>query len=355
MLIVTDDRTQPGCPGCQPEPILRVDQVEDTILRLFGPNATGQIQPDRITSYGSSEVSAWLNRTANTVTQFRMDRAFTEATWIVFAGLDVITERFPASDVIHQFLRQKPNLVHDKRVAVLSFDVPNLLDETEISKLSVYIAAYSPNPPFVEAAVRGLFHDLELSGAPPVDVPGTLFSSLVERLEPDPRQVIQLTVFDDKHSSVDLRTLEVRLGDPLQVRAGPILDRNGNRVPDGTPVEFLLRYPDDNLDLRIDPIPTVGGSATVDLVLERAGMLELAARSLDSTTSVGLQIQVREESPALILQVQPTATPLITRVPDLNEPAATTAQTSALPMEIDTLVVLGLDRCFTYVSDRIRG
>lgn len=341
LLIFTDDRTRPTCPGCQPETILAVDQVEATILRLFGPDATAQIEPDRISSYGFDNVAAWLNRTANTVAQFRMDRALTEATWVIFAMLDVDPERYPASEVVHQFLRQKPDLLLGKRVAVLSFDAPYMLDETEVSKLSVYIAAYSPNPPFVETAVRGLFHDLEMSGAPPVNVPGTPYGSLVERLEPDPNQVIPLTVFDDKHSSLDLQALEVRLGDSLQIRAGPILDRNGNRVPDGTPVEFLLRYPNDNLDLRIDPIPTRDGSATMDLLLDRAGTLELAARSLESTTSIGFQIRVEEESAAQILTVQPTVTPLTNTEPPSAEPGPAINRTPALRWTLTPLSFLG--------------
>lgn len=341
LLIFTDDRTRPTCPGCQPETILAVDQVEATILRLFGPDATAQIEPDRISSHGFDDVAAWLNRTANTVAQFRMDRALTEATWMIFAMLDVDPEEYPASEVVHQFLRQKPDLLLDKRVAVLSFDAPYMLDETEISKLSVYIAAYSPNPPFVETAVRGLFHDLEMTGAPPVNVPGTPYGSLVERLEPDPNQVIPLTVFDDKHSSLDLQALEVRLGDSLQIRAGPILDRNGNRVPDGTPVEFLLRYPNDNLDLRIDPIPTRDGSATMDLLLDRAGTLELAARSLESTTSIGFQIRVEEESAAQILTVQPTVTPLTNTESPSAEPGPAINRTPALRWTLTPLSFLG--------------
>ena len=341
LLIFTDDRTRPTCPGCQPETVLAVDQVEATILRLFGPDATAQIEPDRISSYGFGDVAAWLNRTANTVAQFRMDRALTEATWVIFATLDVDPEQYAASEVVHQFLRQKPDLLLGKRVAVLSFDAPYMLDETEISKLSVYIAAYSPNPPFVETAVRGLFHDLEMSGAPPVNVPGTPYGSLVERLEPDPNQVIPLTVFDDKRSSLDLQALEVRLGDSLQIRAGPILDRNGNRVPDGTPVEFLLRYPSDNLDLRIDPIPTRDGSATMDLLLDRAGTLELAARSLESTTSIGFQIRVEEENAAQILTVQPTVTPLTNTEPPSAEPGPAINRTPALRWTLTPLSFLG--------------
>lgn len=340
LLIFTDDRTRPTCPGCQPETILAVDQVEATILRLFGPDATAQIEPDRISSYSFGDVAAWFNRTANTVAQFRMDRALTEATWVIFAMLDVDPEQHPASEVVHQFLRQKPDLLLGKRVAVLSFDAPYMLDETEISKLSVYIAAYSPDSPFVEAAVRGLFHDLEMSGAPPVNVPGTPYGSLVERLEPDPDQVIPLSVFDDKRSSLDLQDLEVRLGDSLQVRAGPILDRNGHRVPDGTPVEFLLRYPDDNLDLRIDPVPTQDGSAAINLLLDRTGTLELAARSLESTTSVGFQIRVGEESTGQILTVQPTVTPLTNPEP-AAKPNPSVDRAPALRWTLTPLSFLG--------------
>ena len=106
-------------------------------------------------------------------------------------------------------------------------------------------------------------------------------------------------------------------------------------------MEFLLRYPNDNLDLRIDPIPTRDGSATMDLLLDRAGTLELAARSLESTTSIGFQIRVEEESAAQILTVQPTVTPLTNTEAPSAEPGPAINRTPALRWTLTPLSFLG--------------
>ncbi len=309
IVIFTDARSWPVCAACAPEPVLAPTLIETLILRLFGPDATQQVRPNQIASFSFAELSDVLDSTASLGLQTRVERALADADWILFAMLDVDRERYPDSDAVSRFLRQRSRLAVEKEIAVLAFDAPYMLDETDINKVAVYIAAYSPALPFVESAVRALFRDLELQGAPPVSVPGTLFRSLVERLEPDPDQIINLSLFDEKRSSIDPAELMVHLGDTLMIRAGPIMDRNGHRVPDGTPVQFQLRYAGDDMNLHTDPIPTQDGSAHIAVTLERPGRLELAAQSLNSKTSVGLQIWIEDETPAQITAVQPTMTP----------------------------------------------
>ncbi len=309
IVIFADARSRPTCASCLPEPILEPTLIESLILRLFGPEATQQVRPNQIASFSFGDLSAVLDRTASLGLQTRVERALADADWILLAMLDVDRERYPDSDAVSRFLRQRSRLAVEKKVAVLSFDAPYMLDETDINKIAVYIAAYSPAVPYVESAVRALFRDLEFRGAPPVSVPGTPFRSLVERLEPDPGQIINLTLFDEKRSVINPAELEVHLGDTLQIRAGPIMDRNGHRVPDGTPVQFQLRYAGDDMNLHTDAVPTKDGSAHIEVTLERPGRLELAAQSLDSKTSVGLQIWIEGETPAQITAVQPTVTP----------------------------------------------
>ncbi len=309
IVIFTDARAWPACDACAPEPVLDPTLIESLILRLFGPEATQQVRPHQIASFSFGELSTVLDRTSSLGLQTRMERALADANWILFAMLDVDRERYPDSDAVSHFLRQRSRLAVEKEIAVLSFDAPYMLDETDINKVAVYLAAYSPTLPFVESAVRTLFRDLELQGAPPVSVPGTPFRSLVERLEPDPDQIINLSLFDAKRSWIDPAELEVHLGDSLMIRAGPIMDRNGHRVPDGTPVQFQLRYAGDDMNLHTDPVPTRDGSAHIEVTLERPGRLELAAQSLNSKTSMGLQIWIADETPAQIMAVQPTMTP----------------------------------------------
>ena len=111
--------------------------------------------------------------------------------------------------------------------------------------MTAFLGVYSKTQPFLEAAVRALFRAQTVTGAPPVSVPGTRFSNLVERLEPDPNQRIDLTALNEgivieqaEDDEQELIQTDLKLGDSLELQAGPILDRNGNTVPDGTPVNF---------------------------------------------------------------------------------------------------------------------
>ena len=305
LVIFTDSRPQNTCHSCTVSPILESDVVEQTILRLFGPAATRQIASSQITSFTLSQLSEVLNQTADGGTRVRMDRALNNGDWIIFAMLDIDVEEHPPSDAVSQFLRQRGDLAAEKQVVVLAFDAPFILDGTDVSKLAAYVGAYSPTAAFVETAVRALFRDLEFRGAPPVSVPGTRYSSLIERLEPDPDQVIPLTLFDEKRSDFALEFFDVHLGDTITIKAGPIVDRNGHHVPDGTPVQFLLKYSGSGLNLRTDPVPSVNGFGLVEVLLDRPEVLEVAATSIDSHTSVALQINVGIEDSALITSVEP--------------------------------------------------
>lgn len=305
--IFTDSRARAACAGCPPEAVLPPDLLENAVVRLFGPASTQQIASSQIASFSFAELSAVLNRTADPVLRTRMERALNEARWILFAMLDMDAARHLPSDAVRQFLRRRDRMAAEKQIAVFAFGAPNALDATEVSKLAAYVAAYSPTAPFVDTAVRALFRDLELTGAPPVSVPGTRFSDLIERLEPDPAQVIALSLFDAKRRARSLDEFDVHLGDTIEVQAGPIADRNGHLVPDGTPVQFLLRYPASDLSLHTDPVPTQGGTARIAVTLDRPETLEIAARSIDSRTSMSLQIKVEAETQAQITSMLPAA------------------------------------------------
>ncbi len=305
LVIFTDSRSPSVCPVCAAEPILEPETVERAILRLFGPEATRQIVPHQIASFTLSQLSDVLNQRAEGGFRLRMDRALHNADWIIFAMLDVDVKAHPPSDAVSQFLRQRGDLAAEKQVAVLAFDAPFTLDSTDVSKLAAYIGAYSPSAAFVETAVRALFRDLEFQGAPPVSVPGTRYRSLIERLEPDPDQIIPLTLFDEKRSDFALERFDVHLGDTIIIKAGPIMDRNGHPVPDGTPVQFRLKYSGSGLNLRTEPVPSEHGYGMIEVLLDRPETLEVAASSIDSHASVQLQINVGTEDSALITSVAP--------------------------------------------------
>ena len=64
ILVITDYRLARQCfdDGCGPEELLSrpADEIQDTILRLYGPTATGQIQPEQINTITFSELKMAL-------------------------------------------------------------------------------------------------------------------------------------------------------------------------------------------------------------------------------------------------------------------------------------------------------
>ncbi|MCU0503149.1 MAG: hypothetical protein MUC51_15550, partial [Anaerolineae bacterium] len=50
ILIFTDARTQRDCPTCEPAPAIAPTALQDILLRLYGPAATGQLAPSQIGS-----------------------------------------------------------------------------------------------------------------------------------------------------------------------------------------------------------------------------------------------------------------------------------------------------------------
>ena len=76
---------------------------------------------------------------------------------------------------------------------------------------------------------------------PPVSVSGISYD-LIRQLEPAGGQIIDLG------PSAEI-TGSIKVGSQIQLETGIIRDRNGNPVPDGTPVEFHLRYPTESLAL----------------------------------------------------------------------------------------------------------
>ncbi len=93
--------------------------------------------------------------------------------------------------LISRFLRERPDLLRDKRVILFSFGAPYYFDTTTISKFTAYYALYSKQPQFVDIAARLLFQELTPLGASPVSIPGIGYD-LISVLAPDPDQIIPL-------------------------------------------------------------------------------------------------------------------------------------------------------------------
>jgi beta-N-acetylhexosaminidase len=360
ILIITDSRLQHECESCIAEAAIDPDAIERAILALYGPEGTGQILPEQLTSITFADLMQVLvdepqvsPAVTPVVAEFpapttapespeevviepdadsvdknaRIETAIAQANWLIFAMLDVTPLR-PNSEALRIFLNQRSEQLAGKQVVVFALNAPYFLDTTEISKLALYLGASSKTEPFLENAVRGLFRTLTPTGAPSVSVPGTRFKSLEERLLPNPAQVIPLRLLNgdatfianDQEMSERSTPPVVSAGQSIRIDAGPIMDANGHFAPDGVVVNFDLQFEGADLALAVPPALTQGGAASRDVRLERGGVLRVSARAGEATSGEPLMLTV--------IEPQPTATPLVEPTPTPEPPPVDVATTT---------------------------
>ena len=308
MVLFVDSRQVQDCANCPAEVVLPVDSLQRRILDLYGPDASGQMDPDHIHSFTFNQLKAHLT-TGEAIPE--LEDPLETADWIVFAMLGIDPENYPESDAVRAFLRLRPEMLSSKKVVVLAYNSPYYLDTTEVSKLTAYYGVYSKAPAFVEASIRALFQEFAPSGASPVTVQGINYN-LIARTEPDPGQVISVMVANLPLEEEASAPIGVKVGDTLQLQSGVILDRNGHPAPDGTPVIFRLLYPADSLELPRQEATTVDGVAETAITLEREGRLEITATSPPALQSITLVVTIQGDQPAMIATVVPPPTPTAT-------------------------------------------
>lgn len=333
ILIFTDARPQRECPSCEPTPAIAPNALEEIMLRLYGPQATGQLAPGRIRSLTFADLARLP--TAAPGAEPELERAVAAARWIIFALLDYNPEEHPESAALRNFLAKRSDSLRDKRLVVMAFRAPYYLDTTEISKLTVYFGVYSKTQPFLETAVRAFFREFTPLGALPVSVAGVNYD-LIKQLEPAAGQIIPLS---PTGSALDAggNQAAIQVGNRLPVETGIILDRNGHPVPDGTPVEFRLRYPTEGLELAPKVETTSGGKARTTVVLDRAGELWITVQAGEAKESARIVLKVGGDAPGSIATVlpSPTAQPTLTATPAPTEtplPPPTPLPPTAIPM-----------------------
>ncbi len=263
----------------------------------------------------------------NRVSENDLEAAIAKARWIVFGQLDYNPEEYPGSAALRDFLAQRSDSLRDKRLIGLSFSAPYYLDTTEISKLTAYFGVYGHTAPFLEAAVRALFREFTPTGAPPVSVSGINYD-LIRQLEPAGGQIISLG------PSAEI-TGSIKVGSQILLETGIIRDRNGNPVPDGTPVEFHLRYPTESLALAPKTETTINGKARTAVALDRPGELWITVQAGESKDSTRIELRVGGDSPGSIATVVPSPTPLptvtLTPTPEPTDTPVPTAEPVIAP------------------------
>jgi beta-N-acetylhexosaminidase len=324
ILVFSDARQTRDCATCDPRLAIPPTAVQGIMLRLYGPNATGQVAPGQIRSLTFADLNRFLLAAPGDTAD--IDSAIAAAKWIIFAQLDDSTDE-PSSLALRSFLAKRSDSLRDKRLVVMAFDAPYYLDTTEISKLTAYFGVYARSGPFLETAVRALFREFSPVGAPPVTVAGINYV-LINQLEPAPGQIISLA---RSTQGLNEKSPAIQVGSALDLETGVIVDHNGHPVPDGTPVDFHLRYPTEALQLAPVTETTVGGQARTRVTLDRAGELWITASSGEATDSTRIVLKVGGDTPGSIATVLPTPTSVPSATPTPLPSPTPTLVPSATP------------------------
>ena len=345
ILIFTDDRQAQDCYDCPPFYFIKPDALEETIRRLYGPQASGQIEPAQIRSLAFSQLKIYLSSAGPEGSTEYISPLIEEADWIIFAMLDVNLDDYPDSDAVKLFLKQLSDSLRNKKIVVLAYNAPYYLDTTEISKLTAYYGIYSKVPAFIEASVRALFREFTLQGASPVTVQGINYD-LILQMEPDSDQVIEImptnAFMEGTPTAETPGSIGVKVGDTLELRTGIIRDKNGHPVPDGTPVVFRFFYPTETLELPRLETTTVNGIAGAAIKLERTGQLEITAASGPALKSITLIVAIEGDELATIATLVPTATatPTVTSTPTSTPTSIPPTSTATSPAPQPTAEVI---------------
>ena len=335
ILIFTDTRLGSDCPNCSPYQLLRETAIQETILRLYGPDVTGQIDPNNVHSFTFRDLKALASLSGHEAEEVvptptpalsdeardRLEALLEEADWILFAMQDIDPETEPTSDALRVFLKERFSSLADKKAIVLAYGAPYYLDATEISKLTAYFAVYSKIPASVEASVRALFQEFVPTRAHPVSVPSITYD-LASQLQPDPAQTLTIALAGTEETTINI-------GQEFEIQTSTILDRNGHPVPDGTKVTLWLTDPTDSTYRNLKEIRTVGGVAQAKLLAERVGAVEISAEAGEAQTAESLALTIKgEEEPPTTTPEPPTITPTV-------EPTATPVPPTPVPESIE--------------------
>lgn len=362
IVIFTDVRTVQQCSTCPVQDVLSKDTLADSIKRIYGTQGSGQIWPANLKSFSYEELLLMLNKTPDAPP---IESAIKSATWLIFVMLNV-NKDIPNSVALQRFLAERPDLFQQKKLIVFAFGAPYYLDATDISKLSAYYALYSNSSVFIDTAARLLFREAIPTGALPVSVPGAGYD-LITATSPNPSQNISLFI-DIQPGETMTNTLGVtpqpiqtpvyKVGEQLPVRTGVILDHNGNPVPDGTPVQFIINASGELVSLP-QPITTRGGIARALIKITSSGIWEIRAESEPAKQSDIIRLEIPKEEVQLITIITPTEfslptqTPIPTITPSSLSTEESPTQSPPHPNILDWLLALVVSIVIGYASYRI--
>ncbi len=331
LVIFTDTTSAGQCSTCQAQSIVAVDSLQKAILKLYGPNGSGQVNENQITSYSFTDLQDFIDNSFNRV---ELETNLSRADWVIFLVQDNDSSR-SGSLALQNLIAEKIDTIRNKKVVVFALGAPYYFDATDISAFTAYYGLYSKLPSFIEVAARILFQELAPTGSSPVSIPGVAYD-LITATTPDANQIIGLQVDDNSFNGEKQTTQSptgqpeekvYNMGDNLPVRTGVILDHNGHPVPDGTVVKFILSQQGENVTVQQIESTTTQGIARASIKLQSEGMHEIRVTSEPAQNSQILLLNISPGKGAEISAINPTP------VPTEAENAVVKPESQTLPTE----------------------
>jgi beta-N-acetylhexosaminidase len=333
IVFLTDVRFYRQCTRCPQQAVVDERALEDVVVKLYSPGAGGQVLPRNLLSYSFDELNEMLEVGPGIV---QIENDLKAANWIVFLMVNE-NPNIPSSKALRRFVNQRTDLLQGKNIIVFSLGAPYYLDSTDISKLTAFYGLYSRIPNALEIAARLLFHDLRATGNLPVSVPSAGYD-LRMVVQPNPAQTINLYI-ENQESTPQANqgtptpgaVTGYRVGDFVPVVTGIILDQNGHRVPDDTPVRFIVNRGDGG-SVSIES-KTLIGVARALIRIDGSGQVQVRAESerARNSTILILDVPPNTENGVIIDTPEPTVTPTPSPSPTLTPTSTVTPTTEPPP------------------------
>lgn len=311
IVFISDTVAQLQCSTCSDQSIFLAENLRKAVERLYGPESGEQIQSYKLSAYTFENLQHLLDK--NSPPEY-MQSDLLSASWIVISFTD-FQKSSPQSIVFQRFFSEQPELVRNKKIIGFAFNAPYYPDATDISKFTAYYAVYSKTPVFVDVAARILFQEIVPTGVLPVSLTSIGYD-LIKATTPDPDQIIPLMVESIPEDPAKIETstatpdaaLLYKVGDTIPLRTGVIVDHNGNPVPDGTVVRFLIDTRSTSGSIEQIETQTVDGVARTVYRIQNLGVYDLRVTADPAQVSEILNIEISDIG-GQITSLQPTIMP----------------------------------------------
>ena len=311
VVFISDTIAQTQCGICTDQSITLAENFRDAVEKLYGPGAGEQVESYKLTAYTFENLRQLLDN--DNPPEF-MKNDIQSANWLVISFTD-FKKSSDASTIFHRFFSEQPDLARSKKIIGFAFNAPYYLDATDISKFTAYYAVYSKIPVYVDVAARILFQEIVPSGILPVSLTSIGYD-LITATTPNPDQIIPLMVEQPEEAlgSTEIPTsateapLTYKVGDTIPLKTGVIVDHNGNPVPDGTVVRFLIDTKSTSGSIEQIETQTTSGIARTTYRIQNIGIFNLRVTADPAQISQILSLEITDAG-GQITSFEPTIAP----------------------------------------------